>query len=88
MTTAEPSRQIKITPRLGRLRVLDHCSFFWAEYRTHRVVQVQPGHCERCIEEIARDARDRGATVQLTRTDSKTSRVLDDLAESVDRGEA
>lgn len=85
--TPHESSNIRMTPRLGRLRVFDHCSFFWADYRTHRVVQLNDDHCPRCLAELRRDALDRGAVLHFVRTDPKTSQVLEGLAHALDSEE-
>jgi hypothetical protein len=65
------------------MRVLDHCSFFWADYQQLRVVQVCDTHCERCLQELKEDADRRGSTLQLIRTDAATTQVLSRVARSV-----
>ncbi len=77
---------IRITPRLGRLLVRDHCSFFWAEHREHRVVQVAPSHCEACKQELRENAARTGITLDLVVTNAATTEILEEHAAKLPHG--
>jgi len=43
---------------LGSLTLNEHCTFTWREFslgeRTAREVDIEPHHCERCIQDVER----------------------------------
>lgn len=67
---------LRITPRLGRLRVRNHCSFFWAEVPFRRLVVREPDHCAECLEYVRADAEQNGFAFEVVSPDERTMELL------------
>lgn len=66
----------RVTPQLGRMRVNEHCSFFWAERDGLRVVEKHPEHCNACINELLQTLANEGVRVELFEASANASRIL------------
>jgi hypothetical protein len=65
-----------MTPRIGRLRVREHCSFFWAEGPFRRVVAREPAHCSDCVEALRVQTEADGLTFDYGDVDGRTLELL------------